>query len=407
MENGGQTPILKSHKIQIIILGVLLAVAVVLVGWLLLRKPSVTPTPTSNTATQPPKVQLALYATGLNKPTSIVSTGIAGDKRLFVLDQSGKIMIVNASGTVVKEPFLDISRLVLFGGEAGLLGMTFSPKYATDGYFYINYIDTELNTVVSRYKVSSDANTADTSTAQVILKLKQPYQNHNGGALVFGPDGYLYIALGDGGSGGDPEQRAQDLSTLLGKVIRIDVSQLPYKSPSDNPFISIAGARPEIWDLGLRNPWRISFDSKTHELYIADVGQGGVEEINVEPASRGGNNYGWRCYEGDKEFKLDGCKARDQYVFPSISYDHADGRCSVTGGYVYRGKNYPALDGSYFYGDYCGGQVYRMDRKDGKFTPTQVADTPYKISTFGQDSSGELYAADFAAGAIYQLQIAQ
>ncbi len=385
----------------------LLVVAVALVGWLLLRKPAVNPVTTPSTTSPTVKAQLALYASGLESPTGIASTGISGDKRIFVLSQSGKIHIVNSSGTVVAEPFLDLSSIVMPGGETGLLGIAFSPKYATDGYFYLNYVDKDLNTVVARYKVSSDANTADASSAQVILKQKQPYYNHKGGALAFGADGYLYIAFGDGGSAGDPEKRGQDMSTWLGKILRIDVSTLPYKSPADNPFVSTSGAKPEIWSTGLRNPWRISFDSQTHEMYIADVGQGVIEEIDVEAAGKGGNNYGWRCYEGEKEFKTDGCKPKDQYVFPVLSYDHSEGRCSVTGGYVYRGTAYPDLTGKYFYADYCGGQVYFMEKKDGKYTATKAVDTPYKISTFGQDNAGEIYLADYATGAIYRLQDAQ
>lgn len=409
MDMGGQpTSTPKSHKVQLAVLATLLVVAVGLVVWLLLRPPIVKPTTNPSHTTAGPKVQLALFATGLNNPTSIVSTGVTGDKRLFVLDQSGKIRIVNSTGTVVSEPFLDISSIVSFGGEAGLLGLAFSPHYATDGYFYIDYIDKNLTTVVARYRVSSDANTAETSTAQVILTQKQPYQNHNGGALAFGPDGYLYIAFGDGGSAGDPEHRAQDKTTWLGKLLRVDVSKLPYASPSDNPFVGQANTKPEIWDVGLRNPWRISFDSKTHELYIADVGQGTVEELNVEQPGKGGNNYGWRCYEGNKDFSTDGCQVKSNYIFPQLTYEHTEGRCSVTGGYVYRGKNYPDLGGRYFYADYCGGQVYTMQHNtDGSYTSTKLVESPYKVSTFGQDTNGELYLADYATGALYQIQDAR
>ena len=399
----------RSRKLQLIILGILLLVAVALVGWLLLKPPMTTPASTSSTTTAQAKVQLALYATGLSNPTGIVSSGIAGDERLFVLDQNGIIRIVNSTGTVLSEPFLDISDIVMPGGETGLLGLAFSPHYATDGYFYVDYVDKDLNTIVARYHISGDANTADASSAQVILKQKQPYSNHNGGAITFGPDGYLYIAFGDGGSAGDPENRAQDPTTWLGKLLRIDVSKPPYTVPSDNPFAGKANTKPEIWDLGLRNPWRISFDSQTHELYIADVGQATTEEIDVEPAGKGGNNYGWRCYEGNSDFKTDGCKTKSTYVFPQLTYDHSQGRCAITGGYVYRGKDYPDLTGKYFYGDYCGGQLYAMQRNssNGTFTSTKMAATPYKISTFGQDNDGELYLADYATGAIYQIQDAQ
>jgi glucose/arabinose dehydrogenase len=293
MDMGGQpTSTPRSHKIQIAVLATLLVVAVGLVLWLLLRPPTVKPTTTTSHTTSEPKAQLALFATGLGSPTSIVSSGVAGDKRLFVLDQNGKVNVVNSTGTVVPEPFLDVSSIVMTGGETGLLGMAFSPHYATDGFFYVDYIDKDLNTVVSRYHISGDENTADVSSAQIILKQKQPYANHKGGQIAFGPDGYLYIAFGDGGDQGDPGNRGQDKTTWLGKLLRIDVSKLPYTSPSTNPFVGQANAKSEIWDLGLRNPWRFSFDSKTHELYIADVGQGNVEEIDVEQPGKGGNNYG-------------------------------------------------------------------------------------------------------------------
>jgi glucose/arabinose dehydrogenase len=405
MENGGQAP--KSHRIQLIVLGVLILVAIALVGWLLLRHPAVSPVTTTNKTPAPVKVQLALFTSGISDPTSIVSSGVSGDGRLFVLDQSGKIRIVNSTGTLVAQPFLDISSQVRFEGEMGLLGLAFSPHYATDGYFYVNYIDKSMNTVVARYHISGDANTADNASAQIILKQQQPYTNHDGGALAFGPDGYLYIAFGDGGSAGDPEKRAQDMNTWLGKLLRIDVSKLPYTVPSDNPYVTKPGIKPEIWDAGLRNPWRISFDSKTHELYIADVGQGEVEEINVETSGKDGSNYGWRCYEGDKEFKTDGCKDKSQYVFPALTYGHTEGRCSVTGGYVYRGSAYPDLTGKYFYADYCGGQLYFMERQNDAYVSTKAFQTPYRISTFGQDNEGELYLADYAGGAIYRLQDAR
>ena len=393
--NDGQPP--KSRRLVIAALYAVLVLAIMAVVWLLAQRPAVSPSNPSKSSNTPgdSKVQLAFFATGISNPTGIVSTGIADDKRLFVLDQSGKIRIVNSSGTVINQPFLDLSDTVQFEGEMGLLGLTFSPQYATDGYFYVNYIDRQQNTVVARYRVSKDANTADGSSAQVIFRPSQPYKNHNGGAMTFGPDGYLYIAFGDGGNAGDPENRAQDMSTWLGKILRIDVSKLPYTPPDDNPFVGQSGVKPEIWSSGLRNPWRMSFDAKTKELYIADVGQGAVEEINVESAGKGGDNYGWRCYEGDRDYKTTGCDDRSKYVFPAVAYDHSDGRCPVTGGYVYRGSMYPDLGGKYFYGDFCGGQVYWMEKKDGAFATTLAIQTPYKISTFGQDSSGELYLADY------------
>jgi glucose/arabinose dehydrogenase len=393
------------NRAEIIAVCLALLLGVGLVIWLLMQQQkSITPTQTTKPPQPPSKVQLALFANGLPKPTSIVSTKQASDKRLFVLGQDGLIQIVNADGTVVNEPFLDLSATVLPGAETGLLGLAFSPNYATDGFFFVNYVDKSLTTVVARYHISADSNKADKASAQIVLTQKQPYPNHKGGALAFGADGYLYIALGDGGSGGDPENRAQDLATWLGKILRLDVSQLPYRIPADNPFATRAGAKPEVWDYGLRNPWRISFDRQTQELYIADVGQGLIEEVNVEAAKKGGNNYGWRCFEGNKDFKADGCKAREQYVFPVLDYDHSQNRCSITGGYVYRGEKYPGLAGKYFYGDYCSGQLYQMAKQNNQWKATLIADTPYKISTFGEDSTGELYMADFATGSIYRLQ---
>lgn len=393
-----------TSKAEIIALCVMLLLGIGVMAWLLMHQQKVATPAQPAKPTPPSKVQLAFFAGGLPKPTSIVSTGQAGDTRLFVLGQDGLIRIVNTDGTVVDQPFLDLTDTVLPGAETGLLGLAFSPHYDKDGFFYIDYVDKSLTTVIARYHVTSDPNKADKTSAQVVLTQKQPYPNHKGGALVFGADGYLYIAFGDGGSGGDPENRAQNLQTWLGKILRLDVATLPYKIPADNPFATQAGAKPEIWDYGLRNPWRISFDHKTQQLYIADVGQGDIEEINVEAAKKGGNNYGWRCFEGTKDFKLDGCKARDQYVFPVLDYDHSDGRCSITGGYVYRGDKYPGLDGKYFYGDYCGGQLYQLANQDNKWNATLIGKTPYKISTFGEDNAGELYVADYQTGSIYRLQ---
>ena len=371
--------------------------------------PSSAPPPVaSQTNLNPPEVKLALFAKGLPNTTAIISR--EGDNRLFVLDQDGLIRIVNSDGSVVAKPFLDIRSKVLFRGEMGLLGMAFSPNYQTDGYFFINYVDNSQRTVVARYHASS-SNSADSDSEQKILTIGQPYANHNGGAVVFGPDGYLYVALGDGGSRGDPQNRAQDLSSLFGKILRLDVSQLPYKIPSDNPFTNQEGKRGEIWDWGLRNPWRISFDRQTGDFFIADVGQGKVEEIDFALAgSQGGNNWGWRCYEGSEVFNLNGCGDMDAYIFPVIEYDHSEKRCSVTGGYVYRGKKYPARDGIYWYGDFCGGQLYgakhQLDPKhqSSQWPVVQALNSGYKISTFGEDAQGELYLADYGTGNIYRIQ---
>lgn len=351
-------------------------------------------------SSKPPNVRLSQFANGLPNPTAITSR--PGDNHLFVLDQSGVIRQVSAAGKVEATPFLDIRERVKFSGEMGLLGLAFSPDYSADGYIFVNYIDKNQNTVVARFGAAGGK--ADPSSEQKVLTLAQPYANHNGGALLFGPDGYLYASLGDGGSHGDPQNRAQNTGVLFGKVLRLDVSRLPYKTPPSNPFAGQAGKRGEIWDYGLRNPWRISFDRQTHELYIADVGQGDYEEVNIEPAASGGNNYGWRCYEGVHTFNLDSCAPKNSFKPPALEYDHSQDRCSITGGYVYRGQKFPALRGKYLYGDYCGGQLYWAQRQDGRLKPTLAIDTSYKISTFGEDSSGELYLADYATGTIYRIQ---
>ena len=363
----------------------------------------VLPPPKAQKPLNPPKVELVKFASGLTDSTAIVSH--PGDKRLFVLGRSGIIRIVNLDGSLASTPFLDISSKVLASAEMGLLGMAFSPNYSKDKFFFINYIDKQQNTVIARYQ-SSSADAADPASEQIVLTLKQPYTNHNGGALAFGPDGAFYAALGDGGSGGDPQDRAQNLNSLFGKILRLDVGQLPYKIPDNNPFVNQAGKRGEIWDYGLRNPWRISFDrNKSGDLFIADVGQGDIEEIDWELIGNGGGiNYGWRCFEGSKDFNTSGCLSRDNYAFPILEYDHSEGRCSVTGGYVYRGKKYPALDGRYLYGDFCSGQLYMAQKQTDKWQTELVTKTTYRISTFGEDADGELYLADFATGDIYQIQ---
>ncbi|HLG90668.1 MAG TPA: PQQ-dependent sugar dehydrogenase [Candidatus Saccharimonadales bacterium] len=366
--------------------------------------PTLSPPPpptTTEVGYKTPKIKLALFAKDLPNTTAIVSR--QGDDRLFVLDQDGLVRIVKPDGSVAEEPFLDIKSKVLFRGEMGLLGMALSPNYETDGHFFINYVDNDQRTVVARYHALS-ANRAEAGSEQRVLTVDQPYANHNGGAVVFGPDGYLYIALGDGGSRGDPQNRAQNTGLLLGKVLRLDVDNLPYSIPDDNPLVGQAGKRAEIWGWGLRNPWRISFDRQTKELYIADVGQGDYEEVNIETGGKGGNDYGWRCYEGLHDFNLAGCGNKNQYVFPALEYDHSEGRCSITGGFVYRGKKFPALDGRYFYGDYCGGQLYYAVKNDSNLKPTLAADTGYKISTFGENSQGELYLADYGSGNIYRIE---
>jgi glucose/arabinose dehydrogenase len=367
------------------------------------EKPTIQQTPIIKQNT--PIISPSLIATGFESPTGIVAIKDASDKRLFVVERSGTIRIVSSSGKVEPTTFLDIRNKVLESGEMGLLGLAFHPDYKQNGYLFVNYIDKNQNTILARYHASS-ANAVDTSSEKVLFTLKQPYTNHNGGDLVFGPDSYLYVALGDGGSGGDPENRAQNKDSYFGKILRIDINKDdPYAVPPTNPFVGQAGIKPEIWAYGLRNPWRISFDKATGDLYIADVGQGKIEEINIQKAnSKGGENYGWRCYEGNQSYKPDGCQNADSYVKPVVEYNHEEDRCSITGGYVYRGKAYPMLDGKYFYGDFCNGQLFYASNQNNKWTQTLGAKTPYSISTFGQGSDGELYFADFKTGSLYRIQ---
>ena len=320
-------------------------------------------------------VEIALrpVISGLSEPTSIVN---AGDSRLFIAQQTGRIAIYDGT-RVLPQPFLDVSSLISTNGEErGLLGLAFSPHYRDDGSFYIDYTNTAGDTVVARYHVSaSDPNVADRASAQVILTVAQPYPNHNGGELQFGPDGYLYIAMGDGGSGGDPENRAQTLSTLLGKILRIDVANAAtYRIPPTNPFANRAGAAPEIWAWGVRNPWRFSFDRLTGDLWIADVGQDNYEEVDFQPASStGGENYGWHRMEGFHCYNPSTNCNDGTLTLPVLEYSHADGSCSITGGYRYRGALFSRLYGTYFYGDFCTGKIWGGDGERQRIHVTPVA----------------------------------
>jgi glucose/arabinose dehydrogenase len=341
-------------------------------------------------------------ANGFANPVSVTH---AGDNRLFITLQAGQIVIFDGT-RILPQPFLDIRSLVTSGNERGLLSVAFHPHYAENGLFYVNYTNLSGDTVVARYAVSpSDPNRANPSSAVPILGVTQPFQNHNGGQLQFGPDGYLYIGMGDGGSGGDPGNRAQNLGNLLGKMLRIDVdSGSPYAIPPSNPFIGFTGARPEVWSYGLRNPWRFSFDRATGDLWIADVGQGTWEEIDFQAAtSIGGENYGWRRMEGSHCFIPSSNCNTGTLVLPVIEYDHDEG-CSVTGGYVYRGTRSPRFAGTYLYGDFCSGRIWGATRNaNGTVTSRQLLDVTFNISTFGQDVNGEIYVADYSNGALYRI----
>lgn len=351
------------------------------------------------------EVVLQQVTSGLQLPVAITH---AGDSRLFITQQRGTIVIWDGT-RILSTPFLDITSLVACCNERGLLSVAFHPRYAQNGFFYINYTEVAGpgTTVVARYQVSStDPNRADPNSAKVLLRVAQPFANHNGGQLQFGPDGFLYIGLGDGGSAGDPGNRAQNLSELLGKILRIDVDRGdPYAVPPSNPFVNRAGARTEIWSYGLRNPWRFGFDRATGELWIADVGQGAWEEIDFQPAtSIGGENYGWRRLEGTHCFNPSSNCDDGTTVKPVIEYDHSAGACSVTGGYVYRGAQSPRLTGTYLYGDYCNGMIWGATHPGSGGTSSRLLiDTPYAISTFGEDFNGEIYVTDYAGGRLFHI----
>ena len=347
-----------------------------------------------------------LFADGFSNPVEMQNVG---DDRLFIVEKRGVIEILQLDGTTNPTPFLDIQNIVLTPGgnydERGLLGLAFHPDYINNGYFYVNYIDNFGNTQISRFSVStSDPNIADPDSEFQILEVEQPYANHNGGCLRFGPEGYLYIGLGDGGSAGDPENRSQNLQTLLGKMLRIDIDNTEgstnYAVPSNNPFVGDPNALDEIWSYGLRNPWRFSFDSETDELWIGDVGQGSIEEIDRAAAGISGQNYGWRCYEGTQEYNTSGCPNQSELTFPVAEYSHSGGNCSVTGGYVYRGEIYENFLGIYFYADFCSGEIGTIDQSNN-----QINHGPYNGSwvSFGEDKNKELYIID-NFGSIYKIE---
>jgi uncharacterized membrane protein YgdD (TMEM256/DUF423 family)/glucose/arabinose dehydrogenase len=338
-------------------------------------------------------LRLERVADGFDRPLHL--TAPAGDPRLFVVEQSGRIRIVR-DGRVGARPFLDLSARLRSGGEQGLLSLAFHPRYAANGFFFVNYTDREGHTRVERYRVSrSDPNVADPATARLVLRVEQPYANHNGGHVFFGPDGMLYVGMGDGGSGGDPGNRAQNPQELLGKLLRLDVDSAgtaPYAIPPDNPYARTPErGRPEIWALGLRNPWRCAFDPPAGLLYIADVGQNAWEEVHVEPAARAGVNYGWNVMEGRHPYRPDGRSTTD-LANPAVEYHHRDG-CSITGGSVYRGTRVPALVGHYVFSDYCTGWIRSFRWADDRATDLrhwQGLDAGH-VTSFGTDAAGELY----------------
>lgn len=352
-------------------------------------------------------IDLEMLANGYNNPIEIVN---AGDERLFVVEQAGRIRILYTDGTKVTTPFLDIASQVSSGGERGLLGLAFPPDYCTSGRFYVNYTYNEgdqLKTRISRFSVNPDnENDALEDSEEPLIEFNQPFSNHNGGQVEFGPDGYLYIATGDGGAGGDPQNYAQNISMWLGKLLRIDVSgDTGYTSPEDNPYIFEDFGLDEIWAFGLRNPWKFAFDSETGDLYIADVGQNAVEEVNFQAADyEGGANYGWRCFEGTADYDLSECADIVDFVHPVFEYNQSGtGRCSVTGGRVYRGNSFGNLVGKYILTDLCSGEYWLLWQEEGGWENFYGGNLSGGLVAFGSDVWGEMYAARNGNGTIYRV----
>lgn len=358
-----------------------------------------------------PQIVLTPYQSGFSFPVHLTHAD-DGSQRLFVVEQGGIIRIIK-DNVVLSTPFLDIHERVLFPGfgERGLLSVAFPPDYASKGYFYVYYTRLDGNNQTSRFQLKPGLpDEADPTSEQPIILFNHPnHNNHNGGQLAFGPDGYLYIGTGDGGGAGDPEGNAQNPAALLGKLLRIDVEAGvdPYVVPATNPYTQTVGYLGEIWALGLRNPWCYSFDFLTGDLYIGDVGQDREEEVDFQPASsKGGENYGWNTLEGNLCYNpSSGCVPPAGYVPPVAVYDHgandANG-CSITGGSVYRGATQPRMQGMYFYGDYCSGKIWGLIYSNG-WQNQLLLDTNLSISTFGEDESGNLYLADLSSGVIYQM----
>lgn len=377
-----------------------------------------TPSPTPDVAVlTPEQVRLHLEPVyeGFQLPVFLTHAG-DGSGRSFVIEKTGRIWVIDG-GAVQPTPFLDVSdKITTAGNEQGLLGMAFAPNFVENGHFFINYTDRQGTTVVERYTVSdNDRNLADPQSAFTVLTVAQPASNHNAGMLDFGPDGYLYVPLGDGGAANDRFGHGQNPDTLLAKILRLDVTSdptQPYLIPTDNPFVNAdwngRPVRDEVWAIGLRNPWRTSFDRVTGDFWIADVGQNQIEEVNVvRPGAPGGYNFGWPIMEGLSCFNASECD-RSGLTLPVVDYRHGGGNCSVTGGYVYRGNAFPQWDGIYFYGDYCSGRIWALAPDgSGGWSNAEVLDSNLTLSSFGEDEAGELYALDYGSGVIYRLTAAQ
>lgn len=377
--------------------------------------PTATPEPTRVVVTRTEAPDAARYTwveyvSGFDNPL-FVGHADDGSGRLFVMEQTGYILVVE-DGEILPQPFLNISQMlsddVFQGGysERGLLGLAFHPDFENNGTFFISHTDRDGNSILARYQVMRrDPNRADPNSRVELLRVAQPFADHNGGNLTFGPDGYLYMGFGDGGNPNLPNYNSQDPRTLLGKILRLDVDDVDaedYAIPESNPFVGQVSYRPEIWALGVRNPWRFTFDRATGDMYMGDVGQWAWEEVNFQSAdSTGGENYGWSAYEGTHVY-LEDEEVFSEVTMPVYEYEHASG-CSVTGGYVYRGPEMPELHGAYFFGDYCNGFIWTMYRDpDGVWQVNQFMDSDAVITSFGEDEQGELYMVDYK-GAIYRL----
>ena len=342
-------------------------------------------------------VLLESFGPSFNSPVEIKN---AGDERLFVVEKSGKIKILNQNGSVNSTPFLDIEdRVSTNANERGLLGLAFHPNYPENPFFFVNYTNNSGATTISKFSVSANQDIANDSET-ILLEINQPYANHNGGCINFGPDGNLYIGMGDGGSGGDPQNFSQNTESLLGKMLRINVNSGAYSIPENNPYGD------EIWSVGLRNPWKFSFDSLNGDLWIADVGQNEYEEINMVQNNPANINYGWRCYEGNEPYNLSGCP-EEGLTFPVSTYSHyssGDFKCSITGGYVYRGNQISGLNGVYFFADYCSGEIGLLSKNENDEWDMSLAFPNINGSwvSFGEDINGELYIASINGG-IYKI----
>ncbi len=346
-------------------------------------------------------LEIDLFATGLNNPVALQH---AGDDRMFAVEKGGTIRIINANGSVISTPFLNVTSMVTDQNEQGLLGLAFHPDYSNNGYFYVYYTDLQGDSQLDRYTVSGNPNLADPTSRLNLLSITQPGTIHNGGCINFGPDGYLYIATGDGQGGGDPNMNAQNTSLLLGKILRLDVDNPGgannYGIPADNPFAGVPGNAEEIWAYGLRNPWKFSFDAVTGDLWLGDVGNNRFEEVNMISSTTAGANFGWRCYEGFEEFITTNCDPPGTMTFPVFVYEHVMSNCNaITAGYVYRGTDYPQMQGLFFFADYCRTYIWSLNenfelRNYGQFFEPFVS--------FGENSENELFIVS-KDGQVYRL----